>query len=100
MSNTTLRALAGSIEQEARTLLAQAHGLYNLADEREAAKPTQHGRRWTSNDDHYLATYWGPSLRHFSGDAEAAIAALARDLGRTPVAVAIRLCVTGVFNLR
>lgn len=56
------------------------------------------GTRWQAHEDHYLATYWGPALRALRGDTEAAVASLAGNLKRSPVAVAARLVKTGVWT--
>jgi hypothetical protein len=76
---------------QAAALLADVAG---TLEAREAKAHT----RWSTADDDHLATYWGPALREFRGDTEAAVAQLAADVKRSPVAVAARLVKTGVWS--
>lgn len=82
--------VAGKVAQSAMELHAVSRAL--------APSESKAHTRWSAADDDHLATYWGPALREFRGDTEAAVEQLACDLKRTPVAVAARLVKTGVWS--
>lgn len=81
---------------QAAALLADVAG--NLETAARASLAGKAHTRWTAIDDDFLASRFGPAMRATRGDAEAAVAQLAADLKRTPVAVAARLVKTGVWS--
>lgn len=63
-----------------------------------ASEPVYAHLRWLPENDALLRDEWGQALRLHKGDAEAAVAHLARHVRRTPVAVAARLVKLGIWN--
>jgi hypothetical protein len=56
------------------------------------------GRKWSVDEDARLQASWGWHLRDCAGDPEATVESLARMLGRSPIAVAARLCHLGIWK--
>lgn len=55
--------------------------------------------RWTREDDDRLRATYGETLRSFRGDTERTCDSLARTFGRSPVAIAARLCHLGLWRV-
>lgn len=76
-----------------------ARALHEAAQALAPQIPTRAHRRWTPAEDERLAASYGEFLRDLGGNTEDTVASLARMLGRTPVAVAARLCHLGIWRV-
>lgn len=83
--------------QELRDALGLVYQNTAAAQLRASVRPVNAGKRWTAADDATLRACWG-SARRAAGGSEEALQGLADAVGRTPVAVALRLQSLGVWH--